>query len=82
MRIQVKSAPNNFSSAVGESMVGIIFTDATDGGVPGAYFVPVDNVLQRMPRFEYCAEYSPLMEGLYLPKETCEVLPGSIWSRR
>lgn len=82
MRIQVKSAPGNLSTAVGESMVGVIFTDAADRGVPGAYFVPLDNLLQRMPRFEQCAEFSPFMEGLYLPKETCVELPASTWSRR
>jgi hypothetical protein len=58
-----------------------VFTDASDDIVPGAYFVPVDNVLKRMPQFLHSPEFSPMMEGIYLPKETCVVLP-SPWSRR
>ena len=52
----------------------IIFTDADDHILAGSYFVPMDNVLKRMPRFEACVEYSPLMEGIYLPKDTCVVV--------
>ena len=74
MRIQVRSAPNTMSSEVGRRMVGIIFTEADDHILAGSYFVPMDNVLKRMPRFEACVEYSPLMEGIYLPKDTCVVV--------
>jgi hypothetical protein len=74
MRIQVRSAPNTMSTEVGKSMVGVIFTDATDRTLPGAFFVPMENVLLRMPRFEDCAEFSPFMEGIYLPKESCVVV--------
>lgn len=74
MRIQVRSAPTTMCSEVGNRMVGVIFTDACDYTLAGSYFVPMDNVLKRMPRFETCAEYSPLMEGIYLPKDTCVVV--------
>jgi len=80
MQIQVMSAPSNMSVEVGRRMVGIIFTEAFDSIVPGTYFVPVDNVLKRMPAFGACAEFSPLMEGIYLPKETCVEL-HSPWRR-
>ena len=74
MRIQVRSAPNTMSTEVGRRMVGVIFTDASDRTTPDSYFVPLDNVLKRMPLFESCAEYSPLMEGIYLPKQTCVIV--------
>ena len=74
MRIQVRSAPTTMCTEVGNRMVGVIFTDACDHTLAGSYFVPMDNVLKRMPRFESCAEYSPLMEGIYLPKDTCVVV--------
>jgi hypothetical protein len=74
MRIQVRSAPNTMSTEVGNRMVGVIFTDASDRTTPDSYFVPLDNVLKRMPLFEGCAEYSPLMEGIYLPKQTCVIV--------
>ena len=74
MRIQVRSAPNTMSAEVGKRMVGIIFTDAFDRVVPGSYFVPVANVLKRMPMFEDSAQFSPFMEGIYLPKDICSVL--------
>ena len=74
MRVQVRSAPYTMSSEVGNRMVGVIFTDASDRTTPDSYFVPIDNVLKRMPRFEDCAEYSPFMEGIYLPKTTCVIV--------
>jgi hypothetical protein len=74
MRIQVRSAPNTMSTEVGKRMVGVIFTDASDRALPGAFFVPMENVLLRMPRFEDCAEFSPFMEGIYLPKESCVII--------
>jgi len=55
-------------------MVGTIFTDACDKTWPGTFFVPVENVLKRMPAFEQCSEFSHLMERIYLPKEACTVL--------
>jgi hypothetical protein len=55
-------------------MVGIIFTDAHDRVWPGTFFVPVANVLMRMPAFDECPEFSHFMEGIYLPKEACAVL--------
>ena len=54
--------------------MGIIFTDAHDGIVPGTFFVPAENVLARMPSFERCQEFPHLMEGIYLPKEACVVV--------
>ena len=74
MRIQVRSAPTTLSTEVGERMVGIIFTEAFDRVFPGTYFVPMGNLLKRMPAFEWCAEFSPFMEGIYLPKDACVVL--------
>ena len=60
-------------------MVGVIFTDVSDRTVPGSYFVPMSNVLLRMPRFEDCAEFSPFMEGIYLPEG---LLRGRLTRRR
>ena len=74
MRIQVRSAPNTMSSEMGNRMVGVIFTGASDRTIPGTFFVPMQNVLLRMPRFEDSAEFSPFMEGIYLPKESCVVV--------
>jgi hypothetical protein len=74
MRIQVRSAPTTMSVEVGKRMVGVIFTDACAHTLAGSYFVPMDNVLKRMPRFESCVEYSPFMEGIYLPKDTCVIV--------
>jgi hypothetical protein len=74
MRIQVKSAPSNMSVETGRKMIGVIFTDAFDRIYPGTFFVPVENVLKRMPMFENSAQFSPFMEGIYLPKHTCVVL--------
>ena len=74
MRVQVRSAPSTMCSEVGNRMVGVIFTDVSDRTVPGSYFVPMPNVLLRMPRFEDCAEFSPFMEGIYLPKASCVVV--------
>ncbi len=74
MRIVVTSQPSSLNSVVGSKMVGVIFTDAIDRLVPGTYFVPMDNLLKRMPSFENCSEYSTLMEGIYLPKESCRVI--------
>ena len=74
MRIQVTSPPTSLSTDVGKRMVGIIFTDAQDRIWPGTFFVPVANVLMRMPTFEECPEFSHFMEGIYLPKEACTVL--------
>lgn len=71
MRIQVRSAPGNMSPEIGRKMVGIIFTEDEDRGIPGSFFVPMDNVLKRMPVFEGCVEFSPFMEGIYLPKASC-----------
>ena len=68
MRIQVRSAPDTMSTDVGRRMVGVIFTDASDRTTPDSYFVPLDNVLKRMPLFEDCAEYlAP--HGGHLPAE-------------
>ena len=74
MRIQVTSPPTSLSTEVGKRMVGIIFTDAHDRIWPETFFVPVANVLKRMPAFEECSEFSHLMEGIYLPKAACTVL--------
>ena len=74
MRIQVTSPPTSLSTGVGKGMVGIVFTDAHDRIWPGTFFVPVANVLMRMPAFEECPEFSHFMEGIYLPKEACAVL--------
>lgn len=74
MKIQVKSPPSTMSSEDGERMVGVIFTEVDDSILPGTYFVPVDNVLERMPGFVRSAQFSPMMEGIYLPKSSCIVL--------
>ena len=74
MRIQVISPPTSLSREVGSRMVGAVFTEAYDRIWPGTFFVPMENVLKRMPAFEDCAEFSYLMEGIYLPKSACAVI--------
>lgn len=61
--------PTSLSTDVGKGMVGIIFTEAYDKIWPGTFFVPVENVLKRMPAFQECSEFF-----IYLPKEACTVL--------
>jgi hypothetical protein len=60
MKIQVMSAPVNFSASVGTTMVGIIFTDAIDRVVPGTFFVPMATFSSAYRDFSTARSFRPL----------------------
>ena len=74
MRIQVRSAPNTMSSEMGNRVVGVIFTGASDRIDPGHVLrADAERAAAHAP-VRGCAEFSPFMEGIYLPKESCVVV--------